>query len=220
MLRVTRIFIFLLLPVCLLSCKDEECHDIHYGELYLDPVSHTFTSGANTNAIIFKDSSGLDHRFELSTNVDFLRSDLRTDTCEGQAIFITYDSEYYLRRYSDQNNTGIAYAQVAGFLDEEQVFEEHRFVDILKLTIFDDNMPPGFVSRICIMTSDRGGSLDQDAYNANQFIQHDSLVLLNKTFYNVYEQKQGSPKMYYTSIDGVVSFTDNTGVELVLDRVE
>ena len=70
------------------------------------------------------------------------------------------------------------------------------------------------------MTSSRGGSLDQKDYNATQFIEHDSLVLLNKSFYNVFEQKQGSGKMYYTRIEGIVSFTDNTGLQLILDRTE
>jgi hypothetical protein len=70
------------------------------------------------------------------------------------------------------------------------------------------------------MTSSRGGSLDQEAYNSMQFIEHDSLVLLNKMFYNVFEQKQGPTKMYYTQMEGIISFTDNTGQQLILDRTE
>ena len=210
----------LLTASCFFSCKDEVCHDLNYGDQSLDPISRTYERADSTEAFIYKDVDGIEHRYELSLNVNHDLNNFKRDTCEGEVIMIAYSSEYNLRRYSDETNTAIAYAQIADFLDGEQNFEEDRIVDILKLTVYDDNSPPSFLSRICIMTSDRGGSLDQEAYNASQYIEHDSLVLLNKTFYDVFEQNQGSTKMYYTKKEGVVGLTDVTGRQLVLDRTE
>src|SRR6188474_3271568 len=116
MRRSIRIILHLLLVISFLSCNKDECHDMNYGELYLEPVSHTYEIGANTNAIIFKDSAGVDHRFELSMEIDDLRTSFRSDTCDGQAFLIEYHNEYFLRRYSDQSNTAIAYAQIVDFL--------------------------------------------------------------------------------------------------------
>ncbi len=202
------------------SCKEENCQNLNYGDQYLDPLSLTFESGANTNAIIYKDSTGLEHRYELTLDLDLQATHLHPDTCADQLIFTSHDPEHIIRSFLNQNNTRVAYAQIVDFLDEEQNFEEGRLVDILKLSVYDDNSPPDILGRICIMTSSRGGSLDQEDYNSTQFIEHDSLVLFNKSFYNVFEQKQGAGKMYYTSTEGIVSFTDNTGLQLILDRTE
>lgn len=196
------------------------CNDLNYGDQFLEPVSHAFERGDNVSAIVFKDSIGSEHRYELSTDVDWIREYLKIDTCEDDRISIFHNSEYYLKRFSDESNTAIAYAQVTDYLDGEDNFKIHRLADILKLTVFDDNSPPDYLSRICIITSSRGGSLDQSVYNAEQYIEHDSLVLLNKKFFQVFEQKQGLTKMYYTQKEGIVSFTDNTGLRLVLDRTE
>lgn len=218
--KITLFFLQLLVACCLISCKKEKCHDLNYGDQYLEPISLTFESGANAKAIIFKDSDGNDHRFELSTELYLLHSNIHQSSCEGELIAINHQSEYYARRFLAQNNTAIAYVQIVDFLDEEENFDKNRLVDILKLSVFNDNAPPNPLSRICIMTSSRESNIDQESYNSDQFTMHDSLVLLNKTFYGVFEQKQGATKMYYTQIDGIVSFTDNAGVQLILDRIE
>lgn len=205
---------------CLFSCKDENCQNLNYGDQYLDPISLTFESRANTNAIIYKDSTGQEHRYELSMDLYLHTSHLHPDTCEDNLIFISHDPDHYLRSFLNQNNTRLAYVQIVDFLDEEQNYDEGRLADILKLSVYDDNSPPDILGRICIMTSSRGGSLDQGDYNSTQFIEHDSLILLNKSFYNVFEQKLGSGKIYYSRTEGIVSFTDNTGLQLIFDRTE
>ena len=202
------------------SCKEEICHNFNYGDQHLDPISLTFESRANTNAIIYKDSTGQEHRYELSMDLYLHTSHLHPDTCEGNLIFISHDPDHYLRSFLNQNNTRLAYVQIVDFLDGEQNFNEGRLVDILKLSVYDDNSPPDILGRICIVTSSRGGSFELQDYNSTQFIEHDSLVLLNKTYYNVFEQKLGSDKIYYTRTEGIVSFTDNTGLQLILDRTE
>lgn len=205
---------------CIASCREEDCQNFDYGDQYLDPISLTFESGATTNALIYKDSTGEEHRYELTSNFYLQDTHLHPDTCSDNLIFISHEPEHYIRSFTSQNNTRLAYAQIVDYLDGEQDYAEDRLADILKLTVYDDNSPPEYLSRICIMTSSRGGSLDQEDYNSIQFTEHDSLVLLNKIFYNVFEQKQGLEKMYYTKTEGVVSFTDNSGLQLVFDRTE
>ena len=217
----------IIIPACLIifmisiiSCSRENCPDINYGDEFLDPVIHTYESFDGINAVIYKDIEGNDHRYDLFPDVDQIRDNVYQDSCDGGLITIRHRSEYYLRRFSSQNNTAIAVAITVGFPDGEEIFSEDRLVDILKLSVFDDNTPPDHISRICIMTSSRQGSLDQEAFNTSEFIEHDSLTIFNKKFYNVFEQRQGMVKMYYTPADGIVSFEDNSGTQLVLDHVE
>lgn len=205
---------------CFVSCKEESCLNLNYGDQYLAPISLTFESGENTNAFIYKDSTGQEHRYELYMDLYLHSTHLHPDTCEDNLIFYSHDPDHYLRSFLSQNNSRLAYVQIVDFLDEEQNYSEDRLADILKLSVYDDNSPPDILGRICIMTSSRGGSLDQGEYNSSQFIEHDSLVLLDKSFYNVFEQKLGAGKIYYTRTEGIVSFSDNTGLQLVLDRTE
>lgn len=218
--RFSQLLLSVFFTFYFISCQEDSCHDLDYGDQYLEPISLTYENGAMKNAFIFKDTAGMEHRYEISIDVDLLRNNIHQDSCDSESIAITHKSEYYLRRFSNSNNTALAYAQIADFLDHETSYPENHLVDILKLSIFDDNLPPDFVSRICIMTSARQGGLDKEAYNANQYIEHDSLVLFNKTFYDVFEQNHGMIKMYYTKRDGIISFTDNSGTQLVLDRSE
>lgn len=213
--------LFLILSLgCIASCREEDCQNFDYGDQYLEPVSLTFESGATTNAIIYKDSTGQEHRYELTLNLYLQDTHLHPDTCSDNLIFISHAPEHYIRSFTNQSRTRLAYAQIVDFLDGEQNYAKDRLVDILKLSVYDDNSPQKFLSRICIMTSSRGGSLDQEEYNSIQYTEHDSLVLLNKTYYNVFEQKQGSEKMYYTKTEGVVSFKDNSGLQLIFERTE
>jgi hypothetical protein len=218
--NIVSILFVIILVGCFASCNTEDCQNFDYGDQYLDPISLTFESGAYTNAFIYKDSTGLEHRYELSSDLFLHDTHLHPDTCEGNLIFIAHDPDHYLRSFSNQNNTRLAYVQIVDFLDGEQNLMESRLTDITKLSVYDDNSPPDVLGRICIMTSSRGGSLNTADYNSAQFIEHDSLVLMNKKFYNVLEQMQGIGKLYYTRTEGIVSFTDNTGVQLIFDRAE
>jgi hypothetical protein len=220
MIKFSTTTLTFLILVSLYSCKDEECHNVDYGNLDYDPISLTYEKWDSVTAAIFIDSSGIEHQYPLSHELIYESNSIQSDTCEGELIFISHSFQHYLRRYTSGNNTSIAYAQVVGFLDGEDSFEKGNIVDILKMSIYDDNMNPDIVGRICIITSDREGAIDQETYNATQFIVRDSVVLLNKTFYNVYEQKVGAKKLYYSPDTGVVSFTDNSGTKLVLDRIE
>lgn len=214
------VLFFAFIVSCFVSCRKENCPSLNYGDQNLEPFSLTFEAGANTNTFIYKDSTGQEHRYELTMNVYLQDTHLHPDTCADNLIFISHAPEHYIRSFTNQNNTRLAYAQIVDFLDEEQSFEEDHLADILKLSVFDDTSPPDILGRICIMTSTRGGSLNQEDYNSHQFIEHDSLVLLNTRFYNVFEQKQGFGRMYYTITEGIVSFTDINGVKLILDRTE
>jgi hypothetical protein len=220
MIKLSTATLSFALLVFISSCKEEECHDVDYGYQDYDPISLTYEKWDSVTAAIFIDSNGTEHRYELSIDVEYQGEPLHPDTCEGELVFTTHSYPYYLRRFSVDSNTAIAFAQFVDYLDGETSYKKENLVDILKLTVYDDNMPPVYVSRICIITSNRGGAIDQETYNAAQFIVRDSIVLLNKTFYNVYEQKVGTKKLYYSPDIGVVSFTDNAGTKLVLDRIE
>lgn len=210
----------LLLTIFVISCNNENCLDINFGDEFLKPISLTYESFDGINAVVYKDIQGNEHRYELFPDVDLIRNHVSQDSCDGELITIRHRSEYYLRRYSSPNNTAIAFAVTVDFLEGEQIFAENRLVDILKVSVFDDNIPPDHLSRICIMTSSRGGIFDKEVFNSNEYIEYDSLSILNKKFYNVFEQRNGVIKMYYTTTDGIVSFFDNTGTQLVLDHVE
>jgi len=220
MIKLSTASLSFALLIFLYSCKDEECHNVDYGKLAYDPVSLTYEKWDSVTTAIFIDSNGTEHRYELRVDVEYEEQPLYTDTCEGQLVYTSYSSPYFLHRYSADNNTAIAYAQLIGYLDGDQSLAKDHLVDIFKISIIDDNIPLEHLSRICIITSDRGGAIDQETYNAAQFIVRDSVVLLNKTFYNVYEQKEGTKKLYYSPDTGAVSFTDNSGTKLVLDRIE
>ena len=86
--------------------------------------------------------------------------------------------------------------------------------------MYDDLVPGSILGRICIMTSNKQGVLNEEDYNTEQYIFRDSVQLLDTVFYNVLEQKNGLPKMYYTKENGIVAFTDNAGNLLVLERIE
>ena len=215
----------LLLPVLFLlalipSCKEESCNDIYFEDQYLDPVSKTYFHAENRTAFIFHDQDGNKHRYELAGEQNNLRPAFHQDSCDGESITINHNHEYILRSFASSNETRFAYAQVVDFLDHEEDFGYNKIVDILKVSVYNDLVPGSILGRICIMTSNKQGALNQDDYNDEQYILRDSVQLLDTVIYNVLEQKNGLSKMYYTKENGIVSFTDNQGNLLVLERIE
>ncbi|MEO7906503.1 MAG: hypothetical protein ABIT06_05985 [Saprospiraceae bacterium] len=83
-----------------ISCQKDECQDRDYGVLQTDPNILDYEKGATKQAFIYKDSAGIEHRYELTTDLNFIRDHLHTDTCDNGVIYIMYKSEYFLRSFT------------------------------------------------------------------------------------------------------------------------
>lgn len=213
--------LIILVALQTVACKMDECEDATFEDQYLDPISLTFQSWEGVQSFIYKDSVGEEYAYSLSTSVEFLLNSINTGFCEDTSRTITFHTEYFLKRYSAINQTAIAYAQFVDFVEGEQDLSEENLTDKIGLSIFNDSIPtPVPITRIVLMTSPKNSSYSQSGYNHQRTIYHDSLTILGKVFYDLYEQRDGTPPMYYTKKEGVVSFADIQGTRLILDRVE
>ena len=211
----------IILTLIIVSCKRDDCGEITFEDQYLENESFSYQSWKGVQSFIYTDSLGEEFSYTLSDSIEILLNSLNTGFCEDTTRYITFHTEYFLRRFVSPEETAIAFAQFVDFVEQEQDLKEDRLVDKMGLSIFNDSIPsPDPISRIVLMTAERQSPYDQDQYNMGTSVQHDSLTIMGKTFYDVFEQKVGSPKLYYTKADGIVSFTDIKGRHLVLDRVE
>ena len=206
----------------LISCKKEECNDITFPDQNLEAVSLEYQPHQGVQAFIYKDSIGQEYRYELYMNTEFVSSNFRIDTGDEHAYTISYRYQYSIKSFRSANDTRIAYARVIDFVEDETVFQEKNLVDRIGITVFDDTsvIPSGVISRLILMTSSRESNIDQAVYNNENSILHPTITIFGETFLNVFELKLGAPKIYFTKDHGVVSFTDNSGRRMVLDRIE
>lgn len=192
-----------------------------YADQYLNAESFTYQSWQGVQSFIYKDSLGEEYVYTLSTDVEQLLGSLNTGFCEDTSRSITFRTEYFLKRYTATDETAIAFAQFVDFVEQEQDLVVANLVDKIGLSIFNDSIPSNVpISRIVLLTSSKESTYNQIEYNNSSSVTYDSLDIMGKVFYDVYEQRDGSPKLYYTKVDGIVSFTDIKGRKLVLDRVE
>ena len=206
----------------LISCKKEECNDITFPDQNLEAVSLEYQPHQGVQAFIYKDSIGQEYRYELYMNTEFVSSNFTIDSCDENAYTISYRYQYSIKSFRSANDTRIAYARVIDFVEDETVFQEKNLVDRIGITVFDDTsvIPSGVISRLILMTSSRESDIDQAVYNNENSILHPTITIFGETFLNVFELKLGAPKIYFTKDHGVVSFTDNSGRRMVLDRIE
>ncbi|HLF63979.1 MAG TPA: hypothetical protein VI603_09505 [Saprospiraceae bacterium] len=194
---------------------------MHFPAQELHPESLTFQSWLPASKFVYKDSLGQEYHYESSTLININRDEMVTVPCNKGSGVIYFKSPFLLRGFIDASNTSIYYVHSVTFSETEDVFIESNFVDLLGVSVYNDNLNSAKpLSDINLITSVKESTIDLEEYNLIFSNIYDSLTILSKTFYDVYEQKSGTPKLYYTKVQGVVAFTDIFGNRLVLERIE
>ena len=222
--RTHSFHLFFITTLCIMNsiscCKPDECTDIILPEQFFDPVSYTFQSWDSVQAFIYVDSMNNEYSYPKTIDTEFLSKSTIEEFCDDSSGYIEWQNKNILKHYMHSNKTVIIFSQFIAFSHLEEELIGENLVDLLSLNIYDSLAATSFKSMMLLMTSPKESQQNQMTYNNLSSTFHDSLIIMNKLFYDVYEQKNGEPKMYYTKEQGVVSFTDNQGNQLVYERVE
>jgi len=141
--------------------------------------------------------------------------------CGDNGIYVGFNTERRLKRYTHNNKTAITFVQRVDFIMGETNLEENNLVDRLLISIFNDaSIGADTLSRIYLVTSEKESEYDKTKLNETFVSYLDSIEIYQKKYYNVMETKSHQIKLYYTKKEGVISFTDNQGKKIVLSHWE
>ncbi|HUR32088.1 MAG TPA: hypothetical protein VMZ69_11705 [Saprospiraceae bacterium] len=217
-------YLFFITSICFFNssscCKPDECPKVVLPEQFLDVVSYTFQSWDSVQAFIYVDSLNNEYSYPRTKDVEFLSHRKHEGYCDDSSGSFEWDSKDILKHYTHNNKTTIIFSQFISFTEQEEDLFTQNLVDRLAIFVYDSLTSNSDASMIQLMTSPKESQENQMDYNNLTSTFYDSLTIMTKQFYNVYEQKNGKPKMYYTKEQGVISFTDNQGIKLVLERIE
>jgi len=220
-LKTTNHILVIAVVVCLLSCQTDDCEHIMLPDQFLEGESQQYQSWNDVQTFVYVDSFGTEIRFDLSTCVDTEEPNIFMDMCSDTVRNVIYNSERHLKRYTSLDKVSVVYVHRVDFIEGEQSIVEEKLVDKLVLSIFNDSIPTGIpVGRIRIMTSPKQSNYSQPDYNSTFSIYYDSIVIFDRTYYEVLEERSDHPKIYYNTAQGVVAFADHTGRRYVLDHTE
>lgn len=214
--------LLLLSTILLVSACTKECDRVFFEDQKFMEESKSFHAFTNFERAIYVDASGKEYTYEVETNINQNSNYFISIDCNGETKEAGYSGEKILVRLIGPDSTIIAFSHNIDFLAGETELKEDRLADILTISVFSNIFGLEVtLARMRIITSDRGGTVDQNTLNRSQFVITDSLDVQGKTYEQVYEQNPFFlDPIFYNKALGVVAFFNKNDTMLVLDRLE
>ena len=209
------IFVLFLLQFLFFSCGND-CDSERIDDQFLEMESLEFQSWKGKEEYIYKDLQGNEVIFTVQLAQDTTFENIRVFLECDEDEFIVFASETSFYIFEGPDGSSIAYGHSIEAADDIMM-DPDQLVDRLRLSIVDEDVSIlDAMNRAVYITHPKQATIDVDFLNMVAFTKLDSIEIGDKTFYDVFQQRNTTESIVFSKEEGIVSFFDKNGDQLYL----
>lgn len=209
-------FLFFLVFVSFMSCQDD-CESERIDDQTFEAESLDYQSWLGKEEFVYKDLNGNEEVYLKETCSTIIAENDRFFLDCDEEEFIVFKSELTLCRFENAERDALAYAHNIELFNENESDPE-KLVDVLNLSFIGASSVPGSTTnQTSYLTHAKNSNEDIVFRNMVNFTLQDSVEIGDKTFYDVFVQRNNLEGLMFTKTEGIVSFHDSAGTQFYLD---